>query len=547
MSTRSTTQLLDLPTDLLALVFQHVASGSKGLVHAADFNQTCKALHTLYKEPGRVTYRNLFLDANEGLDPYHPFWQWLDNNSGRVHGLTLDLHLGVLHDEATENAEQLQQDWTKPLQTLRAIPGVQLRIFCDDSIEDLTHPCIAQWLKQHGQLISHLTTAIDIHLERLNLAEFSESVSAPGRSLDLIIRHDPRQYPVVDLDELDAVAGSLHRFTCEGYHRQHSILRGASAFKSMSQLAALDLRHVDIISEDLWDPLAQLTSLQQLSLAVAASGDPSPLSALTRLSQLMLHSSLPAEPEELEAEGFEPSPAPFSFSSLQPLSTLQQLEVLHLEGYACHSAMSLQGLAGLSNLKRLSLCFPDSGSKLRSLAGISPAVVELSLSDAPVGLVGIEGCTRLENLVLDSCPGVFSLQPLRGLSSLKQLEVSGCPLTSLKSLHSTSLHSLTLKFCRSLTLLSGIEHLSALKSLEVVACDVTSLQPLSQLGEGLQKLSVSACYSVQEEVLELPRVSFTADVVVSKSNVLEVVLAEGMRRAAVPWHWYDDTLIPDFI
>jgi hypothetical protein len=114
---------------------------------------------------------------------------------------------------------------------------------------------------------------------------------------------------------------------------------------------------------------------------------------------------------------------------------------------------------------------------------------------------------------------------------MRQLEVSACALSSLEDLDSMSLQSLGLYHCSSLTLLSGVEHLSALKSLQVMDCEVTSLQPLSELREGLQKLEVCRCKTVQEEVLELPRVQPTGSVVVYDSNVREVVLAGGVRRA----------------
>jgi hypothetical protein len=95
----------------------------------------------------------------------------------------------------------------------------------------------------------------------------------------------------------------------------------------------------DLRNEQPWGLLAELTNVQQLTLIVSASGDPSPLSALTRLSSLSLRSC--------EFEGEEQTP--FGFSSLQPLSTLQHLEVLYLGIHAC-TATSLQGLAGLGNL-----------------------------------------------------------------------------------------------------------------------------------------------------------------------------------------------------
>jgi hypothetical protein len=115
----------------------------------------------------------------------------------------------------------------------------------------------------------------------------------------------------------------------------------------------------------------------------------------------------------------------------------------------------------------------------------------------------------MEQLSLDSC-GVTSLQPLRGLSSMKHLSLCECD------------------FISSLGGQSEDEYLRHLQSLEVIHCKgVTSLRPLSQLGEGLQTLQISLCHRVQEEVLELPHVQPTAHVVVEHANVKEVVLAGG--------------------
>jgi Leucine-rich repeat (LRR) protein len=290
----------------------------------------------------------------------------------------------------------------------------------------------------------------------------------------------------------------------------------------MTQLVALHLFVEDFGGQEPFTSLASATSLQQLDLTVGAIGDPSPLSALTGLSSLKISSFQVEDDDE----------TPFNLSSLQPLSTMQQLEVLDL-GAAAFTATSLQGLAGLSNLKNLDIfpCGGDGGT-LRSLEGISPSVTQLLIGYAPelTSLVGMEGCTGLEELILKNS-NIHSLQPLRGLSSLKQVMLSDGRLTSLEGLKSMSLQSLSLLKCSSLIHLSGIEHLSALKSLAVEHCGVTSLQPLSQLGEGLQKLRVSSCTNLQEEVLELPHVQPTANVVVRDSNIKEVVLAGGLRRA----------------
>jgi hypothetical protein len=500
-----------MPPAWLVLLFQHVARGPGGLANYATLSQTCKFLHSLSEGPG-VTYSNLLL-ATAISSPDHSFWKWLAKRSGRIAGLTLELRLGTL-DDATDQL----RDWVQPLQTLSSIPFVQLRVQWVGLIDDLDHPFIAQWRKQHDHLISHLTLAVDVSQNWLKLKDFSEVV-APCGSIDLTICHWDN--PVIDLAGLNSVAGSLRCLTFEPNGVTCGSLVGASAFNNMSHLIALHLQYKDFGIDEPWGSLAKLTSLQELTFTGRAIGDPSPLSALKELTHLDLQS--------LDIEGDDP--APFSFSSLQPLSPLQQLEELHLGRHA-FNATSLHGLAGLSNLKVLKLDIGGFGGRLKSLEGISPWVVHVSMADARrlQSLAGIEGCASMEKLTLEYC-GVSSLQPLGVLSSLKELVIDGCGLTSLEGLNSMSLQSLSLTYCKPLVQLSGVKHLSTLRSLEVRECyRVTSLQPLYQLGEGLQRLCVYNCTRVQEEVLELPHVQPTAEVVVVNSNVREVVLAGGERR-----------------
>jgi hypothetical protein len=135
----------------------------------------------------------------------------------------------------------------------------------------------------------------------------------------------------------------------------------------------------------------------------------------------------------------------FTLSSLQPLSTLQQLELLHLWDHAC-TATSLQGLAGLSNLKVLRLEFDADDGRLRTWEGISPGVIYVSISvvdSGYVSLVGIQGCTSIKELSLNRlCCLPSFLQPLGGSSGLKLLQLDGCSMTSLEGLNSMSLESL---------------------------------------------------------------------------------------------------------
>jgi hypothetical protein len=275
-----------------------------------------------------------------------------------------------------------------------------MEVECVGMINDLDHPWIAQWLKQHGRLISQLTMEVDVSADRLKLRDFFEA-AAPCRSIDLAFTHFPNQ--MVDLADLAPIAGSLQGLNCEPNYIVWGSLRGTSAFNSMSQLTGLRLNSENLGNEEPWGLLARLTGLQRLSLQVRASGDPSPLSALTGLSAVFLRS------HPLEAGGG----APFSFSSLQPLSTLQQLVVLHLGDRAC-AATSLQGLAGLSSLKVLMLQSSE-GEGLVSLEGINPGVVTLSMVGAVglVSLAGIEGCTLWR-----SSPCSIVVFPLCSLSGM---------------------------------------------------------------------------------------------------------------------------------
>jgi Leucine-rich repeat (LRR) protein len=462
-----------------------------------------------------VTYSNLSLAAAIS-SPDHRAWQWLAKRSGRIAGLSLKLRLGL--PNAAVDADQLP-DWMQPLQTLSGIPCVQLKIDLVSRTVNLDHPCIAQWLKQHGPLISHVDLETNVGESWQIRRDFSKAVSAPSRSIDLTVLAPADQ--VFDLADLAPVAHSLCSLTCAPSEYDFGTLKGASAINSMSQLTALRIGDEDLESEEPWGSLANLTGLQHLHLDVQASGDPSPLSALTRLTNLNIRST-----GWLEAG----DRVPFRFTRLQPLSTLRQLKSLRLGGHAC-AATSLQGLAELSNLKQLEVEYEFCGGSLKSLEGISPGVVNVSIKNAPdlVTLAGIDSCESMEKLSFLHC-GVSSLQPLRSLSSIKELIITRCSITSLEGLYSMSLQSLRMQHCSSLTQLSGVEHLPALESLEVIHCGVTSLQPLCLLGEGLQKLSVYGCKGVQEEVLVLPRVRPTADVQVCFSNVKDVVLAGGVQR-----------------
>jgi hypothetical protein len=93
----------------------------------------------------------------------------------------------------------------KPLRTLFSIPGAHLKVeSIGFDIAHVDHPFIAQWLKQHGHLISKLAVGVQVGEDRLKLRDFCQAASA-CRSIDLTISHYPDQ--VVDLAGLALVAG----------------------------------------------------------------------------------------------------------------------------------------------------------------------------------------------------------------------------------------------------------------------------------------------------------------------------------------------------
>ena len=447
---------LELPRTWLAHLVQHVASNPGGLASAAALSQTCKSFYAL-SDSSAVMYRNLHLDNPvDSLD--HPFFRWLAKRHRRVAGLTAELRLLTV-DSPEPGPEQLQ--------LMFSIPGLHLTLRYNTEVTAPDDLFVTKVLRPHAHLIDHLTSIVHIKAGGLELQDFCEA-AAPCRSLDLTVGGHS-QGPL-NVGALNPVADSLVQLSLKGSAMFVRQLESVGSLSSLSQLTSLNLEDVEFVAEEPWIFLGGLTNLKQLSLWVAAPGDPSPLSALTKLSFLALASY----DEELH---------PYTFSSLQPLSTMQQLKELELHGEAC-SATSLNGLAELSRLETFRL----GGPMLRSLGGASS--------------------TGLTSLTIDDAPQLVSLAGIEHLQGLQEPMVRNSGVTTLEQL-------------------SGIESLTTLQQLVVCDCWVTSLQPIGQLVGGLKKLYVRGCPSVQEVVLELPHVQPTSAVIIEYSNVKEVVLAGG--------------------
>ena len=532
---------LDLPRPWIADLFQHVASGPGGLASAAALSQTCSSLHAL-SESSAVSYRNIYVGQSISSAD-HLCWQWLAERQGRITGLTLhvaydqqpsfeeqypndwELEDHARYHQQHDQQSELQPNWERPIQVLSSISDLRLTV----SVSGWPHenaPFVNQWLGQHRHLIDHLSADVHISPEALSLQDLV-TAAASCRSLGLQVSNDDDE--PLNLSCLAGVRGCLVSLGMDFGQGECDQLVGLTTLASVSCLTELNLNGIRLEMEEAWTPLAGLTSLQKLTLDVAASGDPSPLSALTGLTYLKARGGAV---DLLEDEG-----APFTFSTLQPLSTLQRLESLHLSG--CCTATSLEGLAGLSNLVSLDMY---SNIELCSLEGASTTLtsVHFMFMAGLQSMAGIEALVQLRDLKLWHCISFTSLLGLTALRRLESLEVGWAErLVSLKGSESVqslvslegikslqSLKRIRLSGCKELRSLSGLEQLSMLRELSVVDCAVTSLQPVAEMHHGaLTWLCIRSCQQVQEVLLELPHLQPSARYEFVFCNVKQVVVA----------------------
>ena len=492
---------LDLPTTWLVDLVQHVASGPGGLCSAAALSETCKPLRDL-SESSAVTYRNVHV-YNTISHPDHPVWKWLAKRTGRVSGLVLKVTSGERVYERGFHRQRGQQRgqlavWEGPWQSLASVQDLQLtlRVQCLNWVQ----PDACQWLNQHGHLLANFSTTVAVDSEHLTLQSFSEAL-APCKALDLRVFHP--SLAILDMSSLAALNSCLVKLEMSG---NGADLRGVTTSAWLTKLTKLTIEYYSLTVEEPWPALAALSSLKHLQLAVYARGDPSPLSALTGLTSLSI---------SIE-EGHGDDPLISSFSSLQPLSTMQQLVTLDLKAAACPALTSLHGLAGLSNLLRVSVNHTNIKAwALRSLEGLPGGVEDVSLTgfDAVESMAGLESLSCLRSLETD-WSGDASFQRLSGLSGLSSLIIRDCTLSqgtgSLLCLGGIEglgncLKELELKDCSSLRSLSGIEALTALESLFLYGCGITSLQPLANLAApGFKRIWISDCSAVEDRRLVLP-------------------------------------------
>ena len=495
------TTILDLPADWWVHFLQRLASDTDaGVRTVAALDVTCKTIHALTDESA---YNYLQIRPVTSYSPADPFWLWLaTRGKGRTPGLKLEI---LPFQGRRTSAEEEQQQWGKLLPLLLSVLDLYLTVEVPPTVKPHQLPYVTGWLREYSDIIS------EIHV--MLLAEDNTSLNLEG------------------LVEVVSPCTKALRVCCD-------LPGSCEPLGRLTGLTSLDLWSSEV--HDTWRTLATLTGLKKLDASVVLVEDASPLSALTGLTSLELSHGDPRIAWLYAADG---ASVPI-ISSLQPLSTMQQLEELRLGAYTCTST-SLQGLGGLDRLREVTL---DS-RQLLSLQGLSPGVTSLRLKHAKKlrDLEGIGDAISLQRVDIQG-GGIVSLQALSSLSSLRSVTIGNllepgaesepvplrCDSLEVFQASGSCLESLSLSACTSLISLCGVHDLRALRKLSIERCSLADLELLAGLGSGLKYLCIRHCagWAGAGGVLELPHVQPAAQVDVCNSGVEEVVLAGGVCRGA---------------
>ena len=193
---------------------------------------------------------------------------------------------------------------------------------------------------------------------------------------------------------------------------------------------------------------------------------------------------------------------PAMLPNVSSLSLLSQLTSLSLHQFNIGGEEPLVHLAGLTNLKQLSLRVAASGdpSSLSALTGLTSLEVDSFAWDgllSPCTFSSMQPLSTLGQLKeltlhVKACSAT-SLHGLAELSKLKGVTLNAPMLRSLEGI-CTGLKSLTIQRVPQLDSLAGIEHLQRLQFLTVTGSAVSSLWPLAALGS-LERLFMGGVFT----------------------------------------------------
>lgn len=226
------------------------------------------------------------------------------------------------------------------------------------------------------------------------------------RSLNLQTRNgNDSYYPLTDISALSGMTKLTTLSLALGDVKDLSPVSGLTSLTDLNLYGNFDCPDLQFLSG-----LAKLTNL---SIELGDVKDLSPVSGLTSLTDLQIYGN-------------------FSCSDLQFLSGLTKLRTLRINpnnGEGATPLTSLKGLENLTELRELHVNGPGNLTDVEPLANLTKLTAlslpyrDYSVNEPPaLDLSGLSGLTKLQTLGVNS--SVVSLEPLRGLTDLRSLQIN---------------------------------------------------------------------------------------------------------------------------
>ncbi len=226
------------------------------------------------------------------------------------------------------------------------------------------------------------------------------------RSLNLQTRNgNGSYYPLTDISALSGMTKLTTLFLALGDVKDLSPVSGLTSLTDLNLYGNFNCPDLQFLSG-----LAKLTNL---SIELGDVKDLSPVSGLTSLTDLQIYGN-------------------FSCSDLQFLSGLTKLRTLQIRpnnGEGATPLTSLKGLENLTELRELHVNGPGNLTDVEPLANLTNLTTlslpyrDYSVNEPPaLDLSGLSGLTKLQTLGVNS--SVVSLEPLRGLTDLRYLQIN---------------------------------------------------------------------------------------------------------------------------
>ena len=226
------------------------------------------------------------------------------------------------------------------------------------------------------------------------------------RSLNLQTRNgNGSYYPLTDISALSGMTKLTTLSLALGDVKDLSPVSGLTSLTDLNLYGNFDCPDLQFLSG-----LAKLTNL---SIELGDVKDLSPVSGLTSLTDLQIYGN-------------------FSCSDLQFLSGLTKLRTLRINpnnGEGATPLTSLKGLENLTELRELHVNGPGNLTDVEPLANLTKLTTlslpyrDYSVNEPPaLDLSGLSGLTKLQALGVNS--SVVSLEPLRGLTDLRSLQIN---------------------------------------------------------------------------------------------------------------------------